>query len=93
MNREQSTLDNQGRALTSIGIGEVGAGLRHHWQSARSSDFIGKVAETYLTRIFLMDLALVTTVVVARLLGPAGRGYYAVAAATGALRIRRRKTA
>ena len=85
MNREQSTLDGHAKALTSIRIGEFGTGWRHHWQSARSSDFIVKVAETYLTRIFLMGLALVTTVVVARLLGPAGRGYYAVAAATGAL--------
>ena len=55
------------------------------WRALRSSDFVGKVTETYATRIFLMGVALITTVVVARLLGPEGRGYYAVAVAIGAL--------
>ena len=61
------------------------AGWLRHWRSAQNSDFVRKVMETYATRIFLMGIALVTTVVVARLLGPQGRGYYAVAAAIGAL--------
>ena len=61
------------------------AGWLRDWRSAQNSDFVRKVMETYATRIFLMGIALVTTVVVARLLGPQGRGYYAVAAAIGAL--------
>jgi O-antigen/teichoic acid export membrane protein len=85
LNRERSRMEGQAGALTVLTIEDLQAGLRQYWQSALSSDFIGKVAETYLTRILLMCLALVTTVVVARLLGPEGRGYYAVAAATAAL--------
>ena len=41
--------------------------------------------ETYATRILLIGIGLVSAVIVARLLGPQGRGIYAVAAATGAL--------
>jgi enterobacterial common antigen flippase len=52
---------------------------------ALSSDFVRKVTETYATRVLLIGIGLATTVIVARLLGPEGRGVYAVAAATGAL--------
>jgi O-antigen/teichoic acid export membrane protein len=52
---------------------------------ALSSDFVRKVTETYATRVLLIGIGLVATVIVARLLGPEGRGLYAVAAATGAL--------
>lgn len=41
--------------------------------------------ETYTTRILLVLFSLVTSVLVSRLLGPAGRGVYAVAAAIGAI--------
>jgi len=71
--------------LTAIPGENFRAGLLRHWRNAKNSDFVHKVMETYATRIFLMGIALVTTVVVARLLGPQGRGYYAVAAAIGAL--------
>jgi len=43
------------------------------------------VIESYATRAVLIGVSLVTTVVVARLLGPAGRGLYAVAVATSAV--------
>jgi len=52
---------------------------------APSSDFVRKVMETYATRIVLMGFGLATTVIVARILGPEGRGLYAVGAATGML--------
>jgi len=61
------------------------ARIQHTWSLARSSDFARKVVETYFTRVAIMGLALVTTVVVSRLLGPRGRGFYAVALATGTL--------
>jgi stage V sporulation protein B len=61
------------------------ARLHQTWSLARSSDFARKVVETYLTRVAIMGLALVTTVIVSRLLGPSGRGFYAVALATGTL--------
>lgn len=85
MHDENCSFNGKAGGLNSVSAGDLTANLHHHWRSALSSDFVSKVAETYLTRIVLMCLALVTTVIVARLLGPEGRGYYAVAAATGAL--------
>jgi len=59
--------------------------LRRYLELARRSDFFHKVLETYTTQIGLIGIGLVTTVAVARALGPAGRGLYAVATAVGAL--------
>lgn len=50
-----------------------------------ASDFVRKVAETFATRVFLIGIGLITSVIVARVLGPEGRGLYAVAAAIGAI--------
>lgn len=61
--------------------GRVHRTCRRAW----SSDFAQKVFETYLTRVGIMALGLVTTVIVSRLLGPSGRGLYAIAVATGTL--------
>ena len=49
------------------------------------SDFGRMVAETLSTRVFLIGITLITSVVMARILGPEGRGLYAVAASIGAL--------
>ena len=54
-------------------------------RSTFSSDFFHKVAETFATRILLIGIGLVTSVIVARCLGPEGRGLYAVAATIGAI--------
>lgn len=50
-----------------------------------AGDFVGKALSTFATRIVLIGIGLVTTVVVTRILGPEGRGIYAVATALGAL--------
>ena len=50
-----------------------------------SPDLIRKVIETYATRILLIGVGLLITVIIARFLGPSGRGLYAVAATTGLL--------
>lgn len=50
-----------------------------------ASDFISKVAETFLTRVFLIGVGLITSVIVARILGPDGRGLYAAAAVVGSI--------
>jgi len=55
------------------------------YQKIKPSDFVQKVAETLLTRILLIGVGLITSVIVARVLGPEGRGLYAVAAAIGAI--------
>jgi O-antigen/teichoic acid export membrane protein len=54
-------------------------------RTAVASDFILKVAETFATRIFMIGIGLVTSVIVTRSLGPEGRGLYAVASAIGAI--------
>lgn len=59
--------------------------LRRYWETAKRSDFMRKVAETYVTQIALIGMSLVTTVAVTRALGPEGRGLYSVAMAVGAI--------
>ncbi len=49
------------------------------------SDFVRKVAETFVARVLLIGIGLITSVIVARILGPEGRGLYAVAAAVSAI--------
>jgi O-antigen/teichoic acid export membrane protein len=46
-----------------------------------ASDFGKKVIETFGTRVFLIAIGLVTSVVIPRILGPAGMGLYATAMA------------
>jgi len=55
------------------------------YQKTTTSDFAQKVAETFLTRILLIGIGLITSVIVARTLGPEGRGLYAVAATIAAI--------
>ncbi len=43
-----------------------------------TSDFIHKVTETFVTRVLLLGIGLFTSILVARALGPQGRGQYAV---------------
>jgi O-antigen/teichoic acid export membrane protein len=50
-----------------------------------NSEFIRKILETIATRMTLLGIGLMTSVIVARILGPEGRGVYAVASTTGAL--------
>ncbi|KHD08105.1 hypothetical protein PN36_02770 [Candidatus Thiomargarita nelsonii] len=59
--------------------------IREYLSQAIASDFIRKVAETFAARIVIIAIGLFTTVIVARILGPEGRGLYAVAAAIGAI--------
>ncbi|MFN8006071.1 MAG: flippase [Terriglobia bacterium] len=43
------------------------------------SDLVRKIAETFATRVLLIGVSLITSIIVARILGPGGRGLYAVA--------------
>jgi O-antigen/teichoic acid export membrane protein len=49
--------------------------------------FLRDISETVATRLVLIVLGLITSVLVARLLGPEGRGLFAIAAAIGAVGI------
>lgn len=69
---------------TEQGITIEGRAIGGH-PSDLPTDFVRKVTETYATRLFLIGIGLVATVIVARILGPEGRGLYAVAAVTGTL--------
>ncbi|MEW5977029.1 MAG: flippase [Acidobacteriota bacterium] len=56
-------------------------------RKAVSSDLVRKVAETFATRLVLIATGVVTSVMVARVLGPEGRGLYAVAMTTSLMGI------
>jgi O-antigen/teichoic acid export membrane protein len=64
-------------------------GLRLRLRSSRArlwrSDFVRKVAQTYLSQVVSLALAVVSTIVIARALGPSGRGLYAAAIAVATL--------
>jgi O-antigen/teichoic acid export membrane protein len=59
--------------------------LRTLYYRVISSDFVQKVGETFVTRILLIGIGLIISMIVARVLGPEGRGFYAVAATIGAI--------
>lgn len=54
------------------------------WRRLWASDLFGKILGTFGVRLLQVALGLVTSVMVARVLGPEGRGLYAVAIAIGA---------
>jgi O-antigen/teichoic acid export membrane protein len=61
---------------------------RSLWECARgliASDFVRHVAGTITNRFMLLGIGVLTSVVVARILGPEGRGAYAVAMGIGAI--------
>lgn len=55
------------------------------WNNFFHSEFIQKVAETFLTRILIIVVGLVTTAMTARILGPEGRGLYVIAVTIGTI--------
>lgn len=59
--------------------------VRAYLQQLPSSDFVRKVTETYTTQIMLLAVGLLTSITVARILGPQGRGLYSVAMAMGVI--------
>ncbi len=62
-------------------------GLRQRLRELLAAAFVRQVLAMCITRISLIAIGLITTVVVARILGPEGRGLYAVAMAIGAVGI------
>src|SRR5215469_10653724 len=71
--------------VVALAGGPVLVELPRVWRSALKSEFIHKIVATYVTRVLLIVLGLVAAVVVTRILGPKGRGLYAIATTTGAL--------
>jgi O-antigen/teichoic acid export membrane protein len=71
--------------LVNVHSGSIQMALLDLGRRVIASDFIQKVAETFVTRILMIGIGLVTSVIVTRILGPEGRGLYAVAAAVGAI--------
>jgi O-antigen/teichoic acid export membrane protein len=55
------------------------------WRDLASSAFVRQVSETYLTRVLVVALGFVNSVLVTRLLGPEGRGLFAVATTVAAI--------
>jgi O-antigen/teichoic acid export membrane protein len=66
------------------------AGIRAAAESSVSTSakpFFMNVAETFISKVFLILVGVATTVVISRALGPEGRGYFAVAVSLGAVGI------
>jgi O-antigen/teichoic acid export membrane protein len=82
MEVEISNVTTPGASSTAPAIGRWST-MRRQLTDLAASDFVRKVAETYATQIFLIAIGLATSVTVARVLGPQGRGLYAVAIALG----------
>src|SRR6266852_9753352 len=55
------------------------------WHLAAGTELRRSVLETYATRVLVLAVTFATAVVIARELGPTGRGFYAVAATVGAI--------
>ena len=55
------------------------------FRRSKESDFVRKISQTFVTRVLVAAIGLITSVLVARILGPEGRGAYAVAATIGAM--------
>ncbi len=51
---------------------------------AKSSDFIAKILKTLSTRVLIIIIGFITSVIIARTLGPEGRGMFAMAVTVGA---------
>jgi len=63
----------------------ISAGSAQLWRIAAGTELRRNVLETYGTRVLVILVTFATAVVIARELGPAGRGLYAVAATLGAI--------
>jgi O-antigen/teichoic acid export membrane protein len=63
----------------------LSAVVSRFWRQAVGSELRRDVLQTYIVRILVVALTFATTVVIARTLGPSGRGFYAVAATLGAI--------
>ena len=61
--------------------------MKAGWKRLRESDFAQKVAETFATRIALLLLGVATSIALTRLLGPEGRGVFAIASTLSAVGI------
>jgi O-antigen/teichoic acid export membrane protein len=57
--------------------------ILHRFLKNLPHDLIQKVVETFSTRIFLIFASLITSIIIARALGPEGRGLYALALTIG----------
>jgi O-antigen/teichoic acid export membrane protein len=63
----------------------ISAASAQLWRMAAGSELRRNVLETYGTRVLIILVTFATAVVIARELGPTGRGLYAVAATLGAI--------
>jgi O-antigen/teichoic acid export membrane protein len=63
----------------------ISAAVGQLWRIAAGTELRRNVLETYGTRILVIFVTFATAIVIARELGPTGRGLYAVAATLGAI--------
>lgn len=65
--------------------GGIAGAFHALYRTVIRSDFVRKVAETFATRILLIGIGLISSVIVARILGPEGLGLYTVAVVIGVI--------
>jgi O-antigen/teichoic acid export membrane protein len=68
--------------MTKAGLSTAVARL---WRLAAGTELRRNILETYGTRVVIIAVTFATAVVIARVLGPTGRGFYAVATTLGAI--------
>jgi O-antigen/teichoic acid export membrane protein len=68
--------------MTNAGLSTAIARL---WRLAAGTELRRNILETYGTRVVIIAATFATAVVIARVLGPTGRGFYAVATTIGAI--------
>ena len=70
---------------TALPMGSFeGNRLTFFWRALKS-DLARKVFETLMTRVLMIVIGVISSVIIARILGPEGRGLYAVAVSLGGL--------
>lgn len=62
-------------------------GLYENLKKLKESYFLGKIIQTFSTRILIIIIGLITSIIIARNLGPDGRGILTIATTIGALGI------
>jgi len=78
-------MKERGPSYVTVKYGPIWPVVTDLYHRVAGVDFIHKVAGTFVTQVLIIGIGLVTTAIVARVLGPEGRGFYALATMIGAV--------
>jgi len=80
-----STKNNTSLPRKSPIITQTNKSSRNLFKALFTSDFVKKIAETFTTRVLLIVVGIITSILVARILGPEGKGEIAIATTFAAI--------